>query len=150
MSHDAALTIAGTPVSYTHLDVYKRQGKLVYGRLSAALTQGQLQPDARLKIRDLAEAMGTSVTPVRDAVLQLVQEGALIMRSPRDIRVRRVSRKEYLEIRDIRVEPVSYTHLDVYKRQPLPRATKSALHLVGNKQSACGPNFAGASGQNQI
>ena len=37
---------------------YANTGKLVYGRLSAALTQGQLQPDARLKIRDLAEAMG--------------------------------------------------------------------------------------------
>lgn len=79
-------------------------GKVVYNKLSDALMQGQLQPDERLKIRDLAQLMQTSVTPVRDAVLQLVQEGALVMRSPRDIRVRRVARKEYLEIRDIRVE----------------------------------------------
>lgn len=79
-------------------------GKSVYNKLSNALMQGQLNPDERLKIRDLAQLMQTSVTPVRDAVLQLVQEGALVMRSPRDIRVRRVARKEYLEIRDIRVE----------------------------------------------
>lgn len=79
-------------------------GKTVYKRLSDALMQGRLQPDERLKIRDVAHVMQTSVTPVRDAVLQLVQEGALVMRSPRDIRVRRVDRKEYLEIRDIRVE----------------------------------------------
>lgn len=79
-------------------------GKVVYNKLSDALMQGQLQPDERLRIRDLAQLMQTSVTPVRDAVLQLVQEGALVMRSPRDIRVRRVARKEYLEIRDIRVE----------------------------------------------
>lgn len=80
------------------------RGKLVYNKLSEALIQGRLQPDERLKIRDLADAMGTSVTPVRDAVIQLVQDGALVMRSPRDIRVRSIGRKEYLEIRDIRVE----------------------------------------------
>lgn len=80
------------------------RGQWVYQQLSDSLIQGRLKPDDRLKIRDLAEAMGTSVTPVRDAVQQLVHQGVLLMRSPRDIRVARISREEYLEIRDIRIE----------------------------------------------
>jgi len=80
------------------------RGQWVYHQLSDSLIQGRLKPDDRIKIRDLAEAMGTSVTPVRDAVQQLVQQGVLVMRSPRDIRVTRIGRDEYLEIRDIRLE----------------------------------------------
>lgn len=102
---DAVPTSSGSAWGENFLsDSGEPMGKTVYKRLSDALMQGRLQPDERLKIRDVAHVMQTSVTPVRDAVLQLVQEGALVMRSPRDIRVRRVDRKEYLEIRDIRVE----------------------------------------------
>jgi DNA-binding GntR family transcriptional regulator len=79
-------------------------GDDIYRRLSDSLVQGVLRPEERLKIRDIALQMGTSVTPVRDAVLRLVQERALYLRSPRDIRVRTVGMEEYLEIRDLRVE----------------------------------------------
>ena len=45
-------------------------GSTVYQLLCKALIQGRLQPGARLKIRELAEQLGTSVTPVRDAILK--------------------------------------------------------------------------------
>ena len=79
-------------------------GAAIYNALSAALMKGALRPDERLKIRDIAREMGTSVTPVRDAILRLVQEGALYLRSPRDISVTPVSPGQYLELRAIRVE----------------------------------------------
>jgi DNA-binding GntR family transcriptional regulator len=79
-------------------------GDSIYRRLSESLVQGVLAPEERLKIRDIATRMGTSVTPVRDAVLRLVQERALYLRSPRDIRVRSVGIDEYIEIRNIRIE----------------------------------------------
>jgi DNA-binding GntR family transcriptional regulator len=79
-------------------------GDSIYRRLSESLVQGVLAPEERLKIRDIAARMGTSVTPVRDAMLRLVQERALYLRSPRDIRVRSVGIDEYLEIRGIRIE----------------------------------------------
>ena len=75
------------------------KGEIIYARLANDLMNGMLLPNERLKIRDLAEKMGTSVTPVRDAVLRLVQDGALIMPSPRDIRVRSLTLTEYWEIR---------------------------------------------------
>jgi DNA-binding GntR family transcriptional regulator len=79
-------------------------GAIIYNALLAALVKGALRPDERLKIRDIARQMGTSVTPVRDAILRLVQEGVLYLRSPRDIRVTPVSPDQYLELRAIRVE----------------------------------------------
>src|SRR3546814_13602075 len=49
----------------------------VYGRLRSALMRAELKPDQRLKIRDLAAKLGTSETPVREALFQLAREGAL-------------------------------------------------------------------------
>ncbi|SCK16645.1 GntR family transcriptional regulator [Vogesella sp. LIG4] len=79
-------------------------GSTVYHLISEALIQGRLRPGERLKIRELAEKLGTSVTPVRDAILRLVQEQALEMKSPRDIRVPHMTLQRYLEIRAIRVK----------------------------------------------
>ncbi len=74
-----------------------------YAALAEALTQGRFQPGQRLKIRDLAAQLGTSVTPVRDAILRLVQDEALSFRSARDIRIPGLTLPEYLEIRAIRL-----------------------------------------------
>ena len=80
------------------------KGDQIYARLAAQLMSGQLLPGDRLKIRELADEIGTSVTPVRDALLRLVQDGALVMPTPRVIRVRSLTLREYLEIRSIRLE----------------------------------------------
>jgi DNA-binding GntR family transcriptional regulator len=79
-------------------------GESVYQHIAEALIKGALKPGDRLKIRDLAQQMGTSVTPVRDAILRLVHEGALSLRSPRDIRVPILHQERYLEIREIRLK----------------------------------------------
>ncbi|AGI23362.1 GntR family transcriptional regulator [Pseudomonas sp. ATCC 13867] len=78
-------------------------GSGVYALLREALITGRFKPDDRLRIRDLAQQLGTSVTPVRDAILQLAKEQALVLRTPRDIRVPLLTREQYLEIRSIRV-----------------------------------------------
>lgn len=88
---------------FDHIE-FENMGDKVYSVLSKALISGNLKPNDRLKIRELANDLGTSVTPVRDAILRLVQDGALLMRSARDIRVAEIDLREYLEIRDIRLE----------------------------------------------
>lgn len=75
----------------------------VYGALCDGLMQGRFQPGDRLKIRDLAEQFGTSVTPIRDAILRLAHDEAVTFRSPRDIRIPQVSEARYREIRTIRI-----------------------------------------------
>lgn len=83
---------------------HENLGELAYNSISEALMQGRLRAGERLRIRDIASKMGTSVTPVRDAILRLVQDEALILQNPRDIRVPSLSIAQYEEIRGIRVE----------------------------------------------
>src|SRR3546814_20805260 len=63
----------------------------VYAQLRAALMRGELVPEQRLKIGEVAERLGTSATPVREAVFQLVREGALEIHPPHYVRVDRKS-----------------------------------------------------------
>lgn len=82
---------------------HENLGEVVYGQLSDALIKGRLAPDARLTIRDLAQSLGTSVTPVRDAILRLIQDEALVQKSARDVRVPMLTLERYKEIRQIRM-----------------------------------------------
>lgn len=76
----------------------------VYGTLRSALQEGRLRPHQRLKIRDLAPALQVSETPVREAVMQLVRERALVLQPSRSLTVPRLSVAQYLELRRIRLE----------------------------------------------
>ncbi|WP_047532311.1 GntR family transcriptional regulator [Pseudomonas sp. 11/12A] len=78
-------------------------GSNVYSQLRNALITGSLKPDDRLRIRELASQLGTSVTPVRDAILQLAKEKALVLKTPKDIRVPVLDSAAYLEIRTLRL-----------------------------------------------
>ncbi|MCC5976787.1 MAG: GntR family transcriptional regulator [Salinarimonas sp.] len=59
----------------------------VYAQLHDAFTRGQFAPGDTLNLRGLAERLGTSMTPVREAVRRLVAEGALIDAPSRTLRV---------------------------------------------------------------
>jgi DNA-binding GntR family transcriptional regulator len=81
----------------------------VYRQLRERLMRGLLKPHERLRIRELAAALSTSETPVREAIFQLVRDGALELKPHSYIRVRRLSLAEYSEARDIRLllEPLA-------------------------------------------
>ena len=76
----------------------------VYAELRAALMEGRMAPGQRLKIRELAVAMGVSETPVREAVMQLVRERALRMEAAKSITVAGLTLDQYLELRIVRME----------------------------------------------
>lgn len=78
-------------------------GQSVYAQLSDALVKGRFAPNMRLTIRELATSLGTSVTPVRDAVLRLIQDEALILRSAREVRVPVLSPESYDELLKLRL-----------------------------------------------
>src|SRR5690606_23092487 len=75
----------------------------IYAQLKHQLMSARLQPGARLKIRDLAASPDKSETPVGEALLQLVSDGALEMKPGYYIRVRRLTLREYMELREIRL-----------------------------------------------
>jgi DNA-binding GntR family transcriptional regulator len=79
-------------------------GEQTYEVLVDALMKGTLHAGDRIRIAEIAAQLGTSITPVRDAVLRLVNDEALVMRNARDIRVPTLSATDYIEIRNIRLE----------------------------------------------
>lgn len=83
---------------------HENLSRTVYHALCDAITKGQFRSGDRLKIRDIAAKLGTSVTPVRDAILRLAYDEAVVFRSARDIRIPHLSKARYLEIRSIRLK----------------------------------------------
>lgn len=76
----------------------------VYGELRGAIMKGMFEPGQALTVRGLAEAFGTSPTPVREALQQLVAENALIAEPNRSYRIPRVTKEIFLDLRDTRAE----------------------------------------------
>jgi DNA-binding GntR family transcriptional regulator len=75
----------------------------VFGELRLALMEGRFRPGHRFKIRELAETMGVSETPIREALMQLVRARVLDMQASRSIEVARLSAAQYEELRGIRI-----------------------------------------------
>ena len=72
--------------------------------LKQALLEGKLRPGERLVTRELAAQLGTSPTPVREALLKLVAAGVLDVARSQAFQVPSISAARYQEIADIRQE----------------------------------------------
>ena len=75
----------------------------VYSDLRQALMTGRFIPGQKMPIRSLAATMGTSLTPVREALRRLISEGVLEGQSNRSVRVPLMTRARILELRELRV-----------------------------------------------
>lgn len=75
----------------------------VLREVRSAIVLGDLAPGARLTFRGVAQQLKASVTPVREALLQLVAEHVLSVGPGRTIVVPILTRTQFLELRVIRV-----------------------------------------------
>lgn len=75
----------------------------IYERLRVELMTGLHAPGSRISIRKLGATLDTSPTPVREAVFQLIREGALELRTGHQPRVPVLDLGAYIDIRDTRV-----------------------------------------------
>lgn len=66
------------------------------------ITAGDLAPGERLTETDLARRLKISRGPLREAILQLTEEGLLVKEPYRDLRVRSISLKELKELYSLR------------------------------------------------
>lgn len=81
----------------------------VENSLKGALITGSLKPGARLITKEIADKLGTSITPVREALLRLVSAGALQATPAQAFLVPEVTLERYNEINAIRkqLEPMA-------------------------------------------
>jgi DNA-binding GntR family transcriptional regulator len=71
-------------------------------QLRERIVTGVLRPGDRLVERDLAEDLGVSRAPVREAIRSLEQDGFVVVQSPRRVVVRQLSRVDVEELFDVR------------------------------------------------
>jgi DNA-binding GntR family transcriptional regulator len=70
----------------------------VYDSLYALIISGKFEPGKTLTIRGLAEELGVSPMPIREAIRRLVALGALEMLSTRRVTVAKMTDERYKEI----------------------------------------------------
>lgn len=75
----------------------------VYEEIRSALIEGRYKPGDRLTITRLAEELGVSITPVREAIFRLVSDRALEMKAATAIHVPEISAAQLREIQTIRI-----------------------------------------------
>jgi DNA-binding GntR family transcriptional regulator len=84
------------------LENYKPLREIVFEHLREAIIKGKLRPGERLMEMQLADEMGVSRTPVREAIRKLELEGLVIMIPRRGAYVADLSIKDVAETFEIR------------------------------------------------
>lgn len=93
------MTVQLTPIKYNDMGHIR---DLVFSTLRNAILDGKLKPEERLVERDIAEQLGISRTPVREAIRKLELE-KLVTHIPRKgVVVSKFSKVDVLEIMEIR------------------------------------------------
>ena len=76
----------------------------VHQWLRQELMRSRFRPGEKLKLRNLAEELGVSLTPVREAIARLVSENALEQLDHRSARVPLFSDERLREVCELRIE----------------------------------------------
>ncbi|SHH32680.1 GntR family transcriptional regulator [Tepidibacter thalassicus] len=84
------------------LENYKPLREIVFEYLREAILKGKLEPGQRLMEVQLAEQLGVSRTPVREAIRKLELEGLVVMLPRKGAYVADVSLKDIIEVLEIR------------------------------------------------
>lgn len=84
------------------LDTYKPLREIVFESLREAIINGHLKPGERLMEIQLADEMGVSRTPVREAIRKLELEGFVVMIPRKGAYVAGISMKDIADVFEIR------------------------------------------------
>lgn len=83
---------------------YKPLGEVVFEYLRNAILSGELKPGERLMEVTIADQLGVSRTPVREAIRKLEKENFVIMIPRKGAYVADLTKKDILEVLEIRKE----------------------------------------------
>ncbi len=75
-----------------------------YMMLRADIQSGALPPSAKLRAEDLAARLGTSASPMREALSRLAGEGLVVNKGQRGFWVAPISVREFREITQLRLQ----------------------------------------------
>jgi DNA-binding GntR family transcriptional regulator len=91
------------PVGLEEIDVSSQRAVSLYEIIRDDIISGRLEPNERLIVADLAERLGTSTNPVREALQMLRGEGFVVFSPNRGARVRPIDHDFVRNIYEISV-----------------------------------------------
>ncbi len=93
-------------INFNKLEIrnYKPLGEVVFEYLRSAILSGELKPGERLMEVTIADQLGVSRTPVREAIRKLEKENFVIMIPRKGAYVADLTKTDILEVLEIRVE----------------------------------------------
>lgn len=91
------------PMRMEPLERHGSLGELAYERLRQGIARGQFRSGDKLTVRSVAEALGVSTTPARDAINRLIADGALVNKGPRTVVVPQMTMEALDEVTKIRL-----------------------------------------------
>lgn len=86
-----------------HIENYKPLREIVFEYLRQSIVEGKLEPGKRLMEIQMAEQLGVSRTPIREAIRKLELEGLVVMVPRKGAYVADVSIKDVLEVLEVRM-----------------------------------------------
>ncbi|MCX7749841.1 MAG: GntR family transcriptional regulator [Clostridia bacterium] len=89
-------------LSKINLNDYKPLREVIFNTLREAIISGELKPGERLMEVQLAEKMGVSRTPVREAIRKLELEGLVNMIPRKGAHVAELSVKDIMDVLEVR------------------------------------------------
>ncbi|MDO4649425.1 MAG: GntR family transcriptional regulator [Eubacteriales bacterium] len=85
------------------MDEYLPLRDVVFKTLRKAILKGELKPGERLMELALAERLGVSRTPIREAMRKLELEGLVVMVPRRGAQVARITEKDLNDVLEVRI-----------------------------------------------
>ncbi|OJV62953.1 MAG: GntR family transcriptional regulator [Clostridiales bacterium 38-18] len=117
-------------VNFDKLEIrnYKPLGEVVFEYLRNAILAGELKPGERLMEVTIADQLGVSRTPVREAIRKLEKESFVIMIPRKGAYVADLTKKDIMEVLEIRKELEGFAAYLAAERMTL--SEKEALGKV--------------------
>ena len=126
-----------TESSFTHLT----KSEFAYHELRRRILDGEYRAGQRLLLRELADQLGLSVMPIRDALRMLERDGLVSSESHRGATVTPIRQSAILDAISIRM------WLEVLAvREAVPAHTKQTRALIHERLAAAGELLAGDDG----
>lgn len=126
-------------------------GERVTGELRSLLVAGRLAPGEKLSLRRVAEALGVSMMPVREAVSRLAADGALEVLPGRAVRVPVLSLAQFRELTRLRLVVEGFAAEEAARHATPQDISRLAGHDAAFRKAASAdpPDSAGAVAANR-
>ena len=119
-------------------------GERVYVTLRDRLAAGEIAPGEALSLRSLAQMLGVSMMPVRDAVTRLVADDALQVLPSRAVRVPEMTLAEFRDLTAVRIEIEGAAVERAAAARTAEHLAAIDRHVEAFRAAATAPDMAGA------